>query len=262
MHPDDDEGEATLAPAAETKPKPRPRSSVPVLFEDPTTEDEEAKPTEAGVAKEAIAALLEESRRAMPDPRASRRRRSVVGRPAVVAPRRARSAGSSEATPAVGTAFIASLLHAAEFEDGEVTEKRPALETITDLEIAAARARFDAGHVAAAVRALDALAARLEAKGTTLPASGEKIRQDALALVEERCIEQLEGARAPRVVLDRAGVAALSLDHKAGFLLSLIDGSSTVQELLDVCGMSQMDALALLYELGERGVIVLESQRR
>lgn len=232
-----------------------------MLFEDPTTEDEEAKPTEAGVAKEAIAALVEESRRPGAEPRSSRRRRSVAGRPAVVAPRRARSAASSESTPAVGTAFIASLLHAAEFEDGEVTEERPALETIADLEIAAARARFEAGQLAAVVRSLDALAARLEARGTTLPAAGVKLRDEALASIEERCVEQLEGRKTPRVALDRAKIAALSLDHKAGFLLSLIDGSSSVQELLDVCGMSQMDALALLYELGERGVVVLESER-
>ena len=35
-----------------------------------------SKPTEAGVAKEAIAALVEESRRPVPEPRSSRRRRS------------------------------------------------------------------------------------------------------------------------------------------------------------------------------------------
>lgn len=232
-----------------------------MLFEDPTTEDEEAKPTEAGVAKEAIAALLEESRaenKRAPDPRSSRRRRSVAGRPAVAAPKKQRSLGSSEATPAVGTAFIASLLHAAEFEDGEVTEKRPALETVTDLEIAAARARFEAGQLAAVARSLDALAGRLAAKGAALPPAGVKLRDEVFAAIEERCVELLEGRRTPRVALDRAAVAALSLDHRAGFLLSIIDGTFTVQELLDVCGMPQMDALALLFELTERGVVALD----
>ncbi|MFO0613338.1 MAG: hypothetical protein U0414_12155, partial [Polyangiaceae bacterium] len=140
MHPDDDPTDASAADAA--PPKPRRKHSVPVLFEDPITEDEEAKPTEAGVAKEAIAALLEESKRPAPDPRASRRRRSVAGRPAVVGPRKGRSLGSSESTPAVGTAFIASLLHASEFEDGEVTARRTSTqETVTELEIAVAQAR-------------------------------------------------------------------------------------------------------------------------
>lgn len=260
MHPDDEEREAP------SDSNPKPRRNIPVLFEDPTTEDEEAKPTEAGVAKEAIAALLEETRaegktegkRGIPEPRSSRRRRSVAGRPAVTAPKKHRSLGSSEATPAVGTAFIASLLHAAEFEDGEVTEKRPALETVTDLEIAAARARFDAGQLAAVARSLDALASRLQAKGTALPPAGVKLRDEVFAALEERCVDLLDGRRTPRVALDRAAVAAQSLDHRAGFLLSIIDGSFTVPELLDVCGMPQMDALALLYELTERGVVILD----
>jgi hypothetical protein len=252
VHPDD-----------ESKPKPRRKHSVPVLFEDPITEDEEAKPTEAGVAtKEVIAALLEESKKPVPNPRSSRRRRSIAGTPAVAPPRK-RSAISSEATPAVGTAFIASLLHAAEFEeqDGEVTEKRASTqETVTELEIAAAHARFGAQQFAAVVRALDGLAARLAAKSLPFPVAAAKLRQDALDAIEERCVEQLEGQRTPKVVLDRAGVAALSLDHRAGFLLSLIDGTYTVQELLDVCGMPQMDALTLLYDLGERGVVVLDER--
>lgn len=228
-----------------------------MLFEDPITEDEEAKPTEAGVAKEAIAALLEETRRP-PEPRSSRRRRSVAGRPAVAGPKRTRSVGSSESTPAVGTAFIASLLRASEFDEGETTEKRPAFETVTDLEIAAARARFEAGQLAAVVRAIDALAARLEAKGAALPKSGVELRDLARAAIEERCVDHLEGARVPRVAIDRSAVAALSLDHRAGFLLSMMDGASTVQELLDVCGMPQMEALTLLDELVERGVVSLQ----
>lgn len=50
----------------------------------------------------------------------------------------------------------------------------------------------------------------------------------------------------------------LSLDHRAGFLLSLVDGTSSVEELLDICGMPRLDALRILYMLLEQRVIALE----
>lgn len=50
----------------------------------------------------------------------------------------------------------------------------------------------------------------------------------------------------------------LSLDHRAGFLLSLVDGESSVEELLDICGMPRLDALRILYQLLEQRVIALE----
>jgi hypothetical protein len=49
----------------------------------------------------------------------------------------------------------------------------------------------------------------------------------------------------------------LSLDHRAGFVLSLIDGSSTVEELLDISGMNRLDALRILYTLYDQRVIAL-----
>jgi hypothetical protein len=49
----------------------------------------------------------------------------------------------------------------------------------------------------------------------------------------------------------------LGLDHRSGFLLSRIDGLSTVDELLDVCGMPRLEALKTLSELLERGAIRL-----
>jgi hypothetical protein len=52
----------------------------------------------------------------------------------------------------------------------------------------------------------------------------------------------------------------LSLDHRAGFLLSLVDGESNVEELLDICGMPRLDALRILYQLLEQRVIALAQQ--
>lgn len=47
----------------------------------------------------------------------------------------------------------------------------------------------------------------------------------------------------------------LSLDHRAGFLLAMIDGVTTVDELLDVSGMSRFEALRLICDLLEKNVV-------
>jgi hypothetical protein len=49
----------------------------------------------------------------------------------------------------------------------------------------------------------------------------------------------------------------LSLDHRAGFLLSLIDGLSSIEEILDVSGMPRLDALRIMCTLLEQRVISL-----
>lgn len=50
----------------------------------------------------------------------------------------------------------------------------------------------------------------------------------------------------------------LSLDHRAGFLLSLIDGASTIEEILDISGMSRLEALRIMYTLVQQNVISVE----
>ena len=50
----------------------------------------------------------------------------------------------------------------------------------------------------------------------------------------------------------------LSLDHRAGFLLSLVDGSLTLEEILDISGMPKLDALRLMFTLFDQHVIRLK----
>lgn len=59
----------------------------------------------------------------------------------------------------------------------------------------------------------------------------------------------------PAVCIPEDRVRWLSLDHRAGFLLSLVDGRSSVEELLDMSGMPRLDALLILHELKEQGII-------
>jgi hypothetical protein len=47
----------------------------------------------------------------------------------------------------------------------------------------------------------------------------------------------------------------LSIDHRAGFLLSHVDGVSSLEMILDVSGMPLLDALKILAELQQQRVI-------
>jgi hypothetical protein len=59
------------------------------------------------------------------------------------------------------------------------------------------------------------------------------------------------------VVVGPEEIQWLSLDHRAGFLLSLVDGQSTVDEILDISGMTRLDALKIIHDLAERQVVRL-----
>lgn len=82
----------------------------------------------------------------------------------------------------------------------------------------------------------------------------------------ERCRETLHSmylarlgglAAVPTVAVPREQVRWLSLDHRSGFLLSLVDGRSSFEEILDVSGMAPLDALRILFELSQQNVIAV-----
>jgi hypothetical protein len=61
--------------------------------------------------------------------------------------------------------------------------------------------------------------------------------------------------RVPVVMVPREQLRWLSIDHRAGFLLSHVDGVSSLEMILDVSGMPTLDALRILYELAQQRVI-------
>lgn len=61
--------------------------------------------------------------------------------------------------------------------------------------------------------------------------------------------------RVPTVIVPRTQMRWLSIDHRAGFILSLVDGASTVEMILDVAGMPRLDSLRILQELVERRIV-------
>ena len=64
-------------------------------------------------------------------------------------------------------------------------------------------------------------------------------------------------ARVPVLAVSEAELTLLPLDHREGFLVSHIDGASSIETILDVCAMPADEALMLIEGLVERGVIVV-----
>lgn len=61
--------------------------------------------------------------------------------------------------------------------------------------------------------------------------------------------------RVPVVMVPRDQLRWLSIDHRAGFVLSLVDGVSSLDMILDVSGMPQLDTLRILSELAQQRII-------
>lgn len=61
--------------------------------------------------------------------------------------------------------------------------------------------------------------------------------------------------RVPIVMVARDQLRWLSIDHRAGFVLSLVDGVSSLEMILDVSGMPELDALRILSELAQQRII-------
>lgn len=64
--------------------------------------------------------------------------------------------------------------------------------------------------------------------------------------------------RTPTLAIGMDKIATLDLDHRAGFLLSQIDGLLTFEDILDMSAMSRLETLTLLAELLEKRVITAD----
>jgi hypothetical protein len=129
----------------------------------------------------------------------------------------------------------------------EITER-----TIED-PMAEMRERYSLGDYSGALEVADLLLAED-------PADAEVID------CAEKCRTVLEGMYAarlgsleqvPAVIVQRAQLRWLSIDHRAGFVLSLIDGSSNLEMILDVSGMPRIDAMRILVELIAQRIVAL-----
>jgi hypothetical protein len=63
--------------------------------------------------------------------------------------------------------------------------------------------------------------------------------------------------RVPQLPMPMHRMPVAELDHRAAFLLSRVDGSLTIEDVLDVSGMARLDALRHVVRLILRGLMVL-----
>jgi hypothetical protein len=61
--------------------------------------------------------------------------------------------------------------------------------------------------------------------------------------------------RVPFIAVPQEQLRWLNIDHRAGFVLSHVDGMCSLEQILDVSGMPTLDALRILYELLQQRVI-------
>jgi serine/threonine protein kinase len=79
---------------------------------------------------------------------------------------------------------------------------------------------------------------------------------------ERQYLNRLRGDRSliPQLAVDAHKLTGLSLDHRAGFLMSCIDGYSSIDDILSVSGMSRLETLKIVCELADQRVIVFPKQ--
>jgi hypothetical protein len=154
------------------------------------------------------------------------------------------SSGSIE-DAVLGAVGAAGAHGGAEAAGPEITER-----TIED-PVAEMRERFSLGDYTGALEMAELILAE-EPGNLEAAECGENCR----TVLESMFAAKLGALnRVPMVVVPRTQMRWLSIDHRAGFVLSLVDGSSSVDMILDVCGMPKLDALRILHELVERKIV-------
>jgi hypothetical protein len=64
--------------------------------------------------------------------------------------------------------------------------------------------------------------------------------------------------RIPGVIRRPVATGNRPIDQRTGVLLSLIDRQSTLGAIIDLCGLPRLDALRILHDLVQRGIVALE----
>jgi HD-GYP domain-containing protein (c-di-GMP phosphodiesterase class II) len=77
--------------------------------------------------------------------------------------------------------------------------------------------------------------------------------------LERSCLETLGSLdRVPRVKVATADLGKLALDHRAGFVLTFVDGASSIETILDASGLPRLELLRILRDLVRAGVVVVQ----
>jgi hypothetical protein len=227
-------------PPLDDEPPPPPPPPPEAVSSPPRTR----KPTPA-MPMATLAALLGE---AAPEEESSTRATPVVPPMPSEAPRPTPVAPRSEA-PSVAEGAAWSSWEPAVSKAPAVDEKAEARAAMRD------RLALEdfAGALSVAERLLQLDRDDREARQVVL-----RCREELRALYSRRLgpLDQI-----PSTVVSPSEIRWLSLDNRAGFLLSLIDGMSTIEDIIDVSTMPSLEVLRTLHNLLTQKVIVLRGAR-
>jgi hypothetical protein len=101
------------------------------------------------------------------------------------------------------------------------------------------------------------LESTLDESGLDQPASGVCQVMPQSTIVRKAPDSRSMLSRTPIVLVAKADLRAVRLDHQSAFLVSLIDGVTSVESLIDLSGMPSEETLARLEELQLRHIVVL-----
>jgi hypothetical protein len=124
-----------------------------------------------------------------------------------------------------------------------------------------------ARRMAERLSARDYRGALVEAEGLLAADPGnldaKRCAESCREMLAQKYLGSLGGLeQIPRALMPPEEIRWLSLDHRAGFLLSFVDGAMSIEEVLDVSSMAELDALQIMYELREQGVIEIAAPAR
>jgi hypothetical protein len=162
---------------------------------------------------------------------------------AVVAVGAARAVSASEFDVVSSSASKARAVIADESRDAPLASQ---LNPVVDM-----RDRFSLGDYSGALGVADAILTK-DASNVEAAKMAEECQRVLIKMYAAR-IGPLD--RVPMVMVQPHELRWLSIDHRAGFLLSLVDGVSSIEMILDVSGMPLLDTLRILHELYQQRVI-------
>lgn len=235
-------------------------------WDDPETDDDGQKATKVVDARPLLAQLKKLAERDPDDEETqpkSRLARAALR--ALEKKSKPKSSALDEPTPAIGSMLVTSPIidvvdegPSIEVEELSLTEEEAALLADEPLDptaeveglLSSLREAFERGDALNVLRCAETLLERdpeHEAGRRYL----ESAREDACKVFMARLGGQSRIPTATTSVEDMS-----SFDPRAAFILSLVDGTMSVEEILDVAAMPAFEALRILYELAEEGVLV------
>lgn len=135
-------------------------------------------------------------------------------------------------------------------EGAAVTEPPPSV-NVVDALMGGARDRFDLGDFSGSLALVEQVLAKepdhAEARRY------EQRNKATLLLMYQSKLGDL--SRRPKLLTSPEEVIWMNMHHQAGFLVSQVDGDLSFEDLIDVSGLSRFDALRIMAELVQKGVI-------